>query len=353
MKRLASRIWAVATFGIVVLCGDMVAAQDSFVWWPFNVMNRDTGAIVSYQPLDKAARPWNVCILFPHVKDIYWVSVAYGVMEEARHLGIRATLLEAGGYPNLVKQLAQYDDCVALGADAIILSVVSEAGMANKIKEGHDRGTPQVALINPVMNAPVDAKIFVNYGDQAAFAAKYLVERYKDDGAVNAVVFPGPPGADWANDAARGFRKAVSGSKIKILEEKFADTGKATQLPLVEDALQAHKDIGLLFGVPSMTSVAVEALSEAGREHVDVMSYIVDEQAARDTASGKILGFVSESPVVQGSIAVDTAVRILEKKDYFKSLAPQTVLVTKDNIAKVDLRSGIAPKEWKLVTKIN
>ncbi|MGE4252448.1 MAG: TMAO reductase system periplasmic protein TorT [Parvibaculaceae bacterium] len=353
MKRIASRTIASLLFGGALLFSGAASAQDAYKWWPFDVINRDTGKISTYEPLEKASKAWHVCILFPHVKDIYWVSVAYGVMEEARRLGIKATLLEAGGYSNLVKQIAQYDDCVSLGADAIVLSVVSEAGLANKIKEGHDKKIPQVALINPVSNAPVDAKIFVDYGDQAAFAAKYLVERYKGRETVNAVIFPGPPGADWANDAAKGFKEAVAGSNINILEEKYEDTGKATQLPLVEDTLQAHDNVNLLFGVPSMTSVAVEALSEAGRDNIDVMAYIVDQQAARDTAAGKILGFVSESPVVQGSIAIDTAVRLLEKADVTKNMAPQTVLVTKDNIGTIDLRSGLAPEGWQLVTKVD
>ena len=61
---------------------------------------------------------------------------------------------------------------------------------------------------------------------------------------------------------------------------------------------------------------------------------------------------MSESPVVQGSIAVDTAVRILEKTDFTKNMAPQTVLVTKENIGSVDLRSGLAPEGWQLVTKV-
>src|SRR5690606_14606390 len=155
-------------------------AQEAHKWLPFEVVDREGGQVVSYTPLEKASKKWHVCILFPHVTDIAWVSAAYGVIEEARRLGVKATLLEAGGYTGLVKQVAQDDDCVSLGADAIILSVVTEAGLAAKIKEGKERGITQVALINPVLDAPVDSKIFVDYGDLAAFEGKYLADYYKD-----------------------------------------------------------------------------------------------------------------------------------------------------------------------------
>ena len=32
----------------------------------------------------KPPKPWNICVLFPHMKDTFWVAVDYGVVEEAR-----------------------------------------------------------------------------------------------------------------------------------------------------------------------------------------------------------------------------------------------------------------------------
>ena len=48
--------------------------------WPLEaraVPFDDTSAAVplDYTPLDHAARPWRFCILYPHLKDAYWLSV--------------------------------------------------------------------------------------------------------------------------------------------------------------------------------------------------------------------------------------------------------------------------------------
>ena len=98
--------------------------------WPFDVTDVVAGKTVSYQGLDKASKKWHICVLFPHMKDSYWVGVDYGIADQAKKLGIKATIFQAGGYTEAAKQVAQYNDCVALGVDAIVIGAISEAGLA-------------------------------------------------------------------------------------------------------------------------------------------------------------------------------------------------------------------------------
>jgi protein TorT len=106
-------------------------------WWPLKVFDASSGKDVpaEYVPLPKAEKPWNLCVLFPHLKDSFWLGADYGVVEEARRAGVNMTLYEAGGYENLNKQLSQFDDCLASHADAIIIGGVSEGGMGQKYIE--------------------------------------------------------------------------------------------------------------------------------------------------------------------------------------------------------------------------
>ena len=62
-------------------------AQAAGNWWPAKVYSYDSaegesGRILSRWP--KASKPWNICVLFPHMKDTFWVAVDYGVVEEAQ-----------------------------------------------------------------------------------------------------------------------------------------------------------------------------------------------------------------------------------------------------------------------------
>ena len=67
-------------------------------WWPFKIASAKDGDVkniqeIEYAPLEKAEKPWNLCVLFPHLQDSYWVSVNYGIIEEAKRLGVKVTVL--------------------------------------------------------------------------------------------------------------------------------------------------------------------------------------------------------------------------------------------------------------------
>ena len=88
---------------------------------------------VAYQPLDHAAKPWRLCVIYPHLKDAYWLSVNYGMVEEAKRLGVSFDLYEAGGYPNLSRQIEQVEACGKRDMDALILGAVSYEGLTESV----------------------------------------------------------------------------------------------------------------------------------------------------------------------------------------------------------------------------
>jgi protein TorT len=87
-------------------------------------------------------------VSFPHMKDAYWLAVDYGVVEEAKREGVKMTLVEAGGYTNLNKQISQIEDCVAGGAQAVIIGAISYDGLNNLAKEISGKGIPVIDVIN-------------------------------------------------------------------------------------------------------------------------------------------------------------------------------------------------------------
>ena len=90
--RYAASIVATAVAMAALAHGGIANAADK--WWPAKIYNLDSGSAKEseYSPLEKAAKPWNICVLFPHMKDTFWVAADYGVVEEARRMGVNMTL---------------------------------------------------------------------------------------------------------------------------------------------------------------------------------------------------------------------------------------------------------------------
>ena len=105
MMHLRSAILAVSALGVLALPTASAAGAND--WWPFSVVpDGPDKTPIQYVPLPKAEKKWNLCVLFPHLKDSYWVAVNYGIVQEAERLGVRAYTYQAGGYDQLPKQLS-------------------------------------------------------------------------------------------------------------------------------------------------------------------------------------------------------------------------------------------------------
>ncbi len=318
-------------------------------WWPYRVQDAN-GNSFDYIPLmEKASKKYHIVALLPHMKDKTWLAANYGLVAEAKRLGVKMTILEAGGYTNLNRQLSQFDDAVAMKADAIISGVISEGGMSKKVKEGLDKGIVQIAFINPVFEAPFTGIVFIDQEIMGVIAGELVAKEYKNTEKVNTLVFPGPQGSGWAENYAKGFRAGVDKAapgKFNILEEKYGDTGKSVQLKLVEDAFQSYDNIDLLYGNTPMAEVAVNAVEERGlKGKVKIMSSYANEDVVRAVRNGDMMGCVLEMIVVQARMAVDMAVRALDKKPAQANVIhPVPIGVTKDNVDSVDM-SGVFPPD--------
>src|SRR6266478_4356048 len=87
----------------------------------------------SYTPLAHATKQWHVCASIPHLKDDYWLTVNFALIQEARRLGVRLDLFEAGGYQHLQTQKRQISNCVERGADGLIVGAISADGLDDLI----------------------------------------------------------------------------------------------------------------------------------------------------------------------------------------------------------------------------
>jgi periplasmic protein TorT len=330
-----------------------VAAFAEDAWFPYTAEEvtpafSADGAVntVTYEALASAEKAWNICVSFPHMKDAYWLGVDYGVIDEAKRLGLNLNVVEAGGYTELAKQISQIEDCVSGGADAVVVGAISYDGLNNVIGEVAAKGIPVIDVINGVSSEDIAAKSLVSFKVMGYETGAYLAAKHPaGSDPVQVGWFPGPAGAGWVEAAHAGFMEAVQGSAVQVLEPRFGDTGKETQLKLVEDVLQANPDVRYIAGTAVTAEAAQGLIRERGLQgKVDLLAFYMTPGVYTGIQRGFILAAPADSMVVQGRIAVDQAVRILEGKDYIKHVGPKIFVVDPDNIAEVE-RTNILPPE--------
>jgi protein TorT len=361
MKSVSFGVGSAALAVLFSLPVATAVAQDK-AWYPFPVevwdppFNMESPRKkVDYVPLEKASQKWNLCVSFPHMKDAYWIAVDYGVAEEAERQGVQMTLLEAGGYTNLNKQISQIEDCVAAGAQAVIIGAISYDGLNNLVKEIRSKNIPVIDVINGMSSPDLSAKSLVSFGEMGYKAGEYIAKQHpKGSGKVKVAWFPGPPGAGWVEAGNKGFVDAVKDSDIEIVDTKYGDTGKEIQLKLVEDVMETHADINYIVGTSPTTEAAVQLLRDRGlQDKVKVLAYYFTPGVYENIKKGAVVAAPTDSAVIQGRVAIDQAVRILEGKDYIKHVGPALYVIDKSNIESFDYPSSLAPADYKPVFTVD
>ncbi len=307
-----------------------------------------------YHPLDKAARKWRICVAYPHLKDAYWLGVNYGMVQEASHLGVGFRLVEAGGYPNLDRQIDQVKACVAAGADAVIVGTVSMDGLTPTLVD-IARSIPVLAAVNDIADAGITAKSGVSWREMGRAAAEVIAKSHpKGSAPVRLAWFPGTKGAGWVRFVEEGFHAGLADSSAEIVVVKYGDTGREIQLNLVEEVLDAFPDIDYLVGSGPMAEAAVSILRERGlTDRIGIVSDYMTPAVLRGIKRGKILAAPDDFPVLQGKLAIEQAVRAIEGSLSVRHAGPRIQTVTAETVIGMDQSGTVAPASFVPVFEMN
>ncbi|MGD8992451.1 MAG: TMAO reductase system periplasmic protein TorT [Desulfobacterales bacterium] len=359
LKNRGRVLWALTFF--MVIAPSMVIAEKAWyplevdVWNPpFNDERQREQKM--YTPLDKAQKKWRIRVFIPHLKDAYWLGVNYGLIDEARRLGIRLSIFEAGGYDRLEVQRRQIEDSLKEKPDGLIIGAISLDGLNDLVKKAADMGIPVVDLINGLSSPDIAARAAVSFWDMGHQAGTYLSRLQKDMGkSMKVAWFPGPKGAGWVAAGDAGFRKATTYGAIEIVATQYGDTGSAAQTKLIETVLNQHAaKLDAIVGTAVTAEAAVKILQRRGlADRINILSYYYSPGVDRGIRRGGVTAAPSDLTVLQARIAVDVIVRILEKNDYHKHVAPKVTIVDRENIRTWDSSTTLAPRGFRPIFSIN
>ena len=347
------KISGIALSAVLALqAGAAFAADD----WTAELMVDEKNPTAIYKPLPVGAltKPWKLCVAFPHLKDAYYVAKDYGVMIEAKRQNVSATIMAASGYDDVAGQIQQIEDCVAAGGNAVLVNAVSKSGLNGMIEELSRKGVPVLDLGNGVTTDKIAAAALAQYYYAGATAGKYLAGTYPaGSGKKKMVWLAGPAGSQWVEDAVKGMKDAIAGSDVELVKVIYGDTGKATQMKLLEDALQTYPDLTIIGGVAPAIEGAMEIVKEKGIKDKKLIAFYSTppiEQAVRD---GIVMATVNDNNLLGSRISVDQALRLLEGKLEVKVASRKFSIIDGKNVNTYDRTTLIAPDGFKPVFRID
>jgi protein TorT len=198
----------------------------------------------SFAMAERASKPWRIAFLFPHIKDPYWVGCNYGVITEAKRLGVVAKVFVADGYDDVKGQLRKMAEVTAEKYDAIVLSPIDLTANNPSIALARASGIPVFELANDSTSDDLTIKVTTSLKGMGEEAARWMIHDALRRGlkSINVGLLPGPRGAGWVSGEVEGTREVASKAPISvnIVDVRYGDSDRHVQGQLARQMLHEH-----------------------------------------------------------------------------------------------------------------
>ena len=284
----------------------------------------------------------------PSLANSFWISAHYGVTSEAEAKGVDLVVVDAGGDGNTVQQIAQLQDLMQRGVDAIIVGATNGQAVAPVVAQAIEMGIPVIGLSSPPANDGLAATVGADHYDMGKLQAECLAEALGGKGQV--AMMAGPTGQFWSDRRADGFRETLAKEYPDVAivaESRLADNRNAA-LGVAEDWTQRFPDLdGVYSATDDMAAGVISAFDAAGLTDVKFSASNLSPTAQELIKSGKLACTSIQKIVAQGAAALDAAVAAAAGETVEKSIVTPALLVDQSNLETVDLSDVVAPADYR------
>ncbi|MFD4638348.1 substrate-binding domain-containing protein [Lentzea sp. NPDC058436] len=277
----------------------------------------------------------------------YWTEGRTGMENAAKELGVQANFqAPAGG--DLNTQLSILDTLRADKIDGYTVSAVDPKAVAGPVGTAQKAGIGVVAIDSP-LSGTAEPTVYLgtpntDAGQQAGEAMKTLL-----NGTGKVAILTGSLTAENAVQRIAGFKKALEGTNVQIVDTLNDDADPSKALSNAQAALQANPDLNAFYTVWSYDGPAAgQAVKAAGKSgKVLIVADDAEPKTVEFVKDGTVQAMILQRPYQQGYLGVYvlTALKVLgkdatnellkpylEQKDGASTLSSGIGLVTGDNL---------------------
>ncbi|MDE3164589.1 MAG: sugar ABC transporter substrate-binding protein [Acidobacteriota bacterium] len=268
-----------------------------------------------------------------NVSNEFIVMINRSMEEKAKELGVQLIVNDAQRSAD--RQVEQVESFIAQKVDAIILNPCEVEASSPAVDKAVAAGIPIVNVNSETRSAPT---AFVGSRDEEAarIAMEYIARRLNGQGSV--VMMQGFMGQAGQLKRDAGAREVLAKNPgLKLIAQQTAEWDRAKAMSLMENWIQSYgAKINAVFAQnDEMAMGALISLEQARlKDKVIVVGVDAIADALAAVRDGRLDATVFQDARGQGAASVETAVRILRKQPYEKSVMIPFQLVTRENVAQ-------------------
>ena len=236
---------------------------------------------------------------------------------------------DAGGQAN--KQIADVEDLIARGVDALLVAPASETALNSVLDRAHEAGIPTIIFETNATPSNYTVKILADDNFFGAAGAEFLAEAMGGEGKIFALRgFAGMSveSARWA-----AVEEVLAGyENITIADAAFGDFSYDKGKQVCESLLIAHPDVdGVWSSGGAMTQACIEVFQENGIDLVP-MTGESNNGFLKIWSETGIESIAPVTPTWVGAEAVVAAVKLLRGEEVMSDYIIRPEPITADKI---------------------
>src|SRR5262249_47169034 len=206
----------------------------------------------------------------------FYKDLEDGLREEARNHGLDLVIVACEMDP--AKQAAQIEDFVAQRVSAILVAPCDSSAIGAHLAGPEHAGIPVFSADIAVRTGKVVSHVASDNVQGGRLAAQTMAKLLGDKG--RAVIIDQPEVAS-VQDRERGFDEEIGKHpQITIVGRPSGSGQRARAMAVMEDVLQAHRDLNGVFAINDDSALgAVSVLDAAGRKDIIVIGYDATTEA--------------------------------------------------------------------------
>ncbi|MEY2534676.1 MAG: ribose transport system substrate-binding protein [bacterium] len=297
----------------------------------------------------EAKKDLTIGVSTPELSSSFWISMLYGLQQEAEAQGVKLVTVNAGGNTNVNQQISQLQDLIQRQVDAMVVGATDGDAVKSAVEQAVTQGIPVVGLSSIPNSTRLSSSVGADHYGMGKLQAQCLGEELGGKGDV--AMMTGYAGQSWATARSKGFRETMEKEfpDIRIVAETRAISDRNSALTAMDDWLQRFRGLNGVFTSFDDPGVGVvDAIRSAGRSgRIAVSSSNIGDAAEKLLKSGDFKCLSVQKIVEQGRVAVQQAIAAANKGKVTKEVVTPVVQITKDNLATTDFGPLRAPVSFK------
>ena len=232
------------------------------------------------------------------------------------------------------KQAAQIENFVAQRVDAILAAPCDSDAIAAQLASPQAAGIPVFTVDIAARGGKIVSHIASDNTQGGRLAARTLAEMLNGTGAV--IVIDHPEVAS-VQDRTRGFDEEIRKHPgITVVGRPSASGQRARAMAVMEDMLQAHRDLRGVFAINDDSALgALSVLEAAGRKDVVIVGFDATQEAQDAIRKGGPLkADVMQYPTRLGTTAIDIIAKHLAGEQVPADVPVEVNVVTAATLAR-------------------